>query len=76
VAADRAAIQQPLAVDADGLARLLGIGRTAVFDGLSAGRIPSGFRIGRCRRWSVKEVEEWLAAGAPSAARWEAIKRN
>ena len=61
----------PLLVDALSAARLLGISRTTWYGQLSAGRAPPGCRLGRCRRWSVVELEKWSAAGCPPMAKWD-----
>jgi predicted DNA-binding transcriptional regulator AlpA len=64
----------PLAVDARGAARLLGIGRSTFCSLLAAERTPAGFRLGRRRLWLVSELTEWAQAGAPARARWEVRK--
>lgn len=63
--------QDPLALDARAAAALLHVSRSHFFRLDSSGRLPRGFRLGRCRRWSRSELEAWLAAGAPSRERWE-----
>ena len=35
---------------------------------------PRPFRLGRCLRYSSKEIYEWIEAGAPSRRQWEQIK--
>jgi hypothetical protein len=40
----------------------------------SAGRIPRGRRLGRAKVWLVEELREWLRAGCPDRATWEARK--
>jgi len=64
----------PLAVDAKGLARLLSCGERTVHTWKSAGRLPTPFRLGGRVLWRVEEIREWLAAGAPELAVWEARK--
>lgn len=39
------------------------------------GKIPAQIRIGGTVRWSVQKCADWLAAGAPTRAEWEAMKR-
>jgi predicted DNA-binding transcriptional regulator AlpA len=65
----------PLAVDSHGAARLIGVSESGWRILVSAGRVPPGFRLGRRRLWSVAELQNWIAAGAPSADRWMAMKR-
>ena len=38
----------------------------------SAGWIPSPVRIGRSTLWRADELREWVAAGCPRRAEWEA----
>lgn len=65
----------PLAVDSFGAARLLGVSESHWRVMLAGGRVPPGFRLGRRRLWAVAELTAWIAAGAPSADRWEILKR-
>lgn len=39
-----------------------------------AGKIPEPLRLGNSVRWARAEIEDWLAAGAPDRAQWEARK--
>jgi len=66
----------PLLVDARAAARLCDISRTLWFSLLASGRAPRGLRLGRCRRWSVAELEAWTQAGCPPRARWEARRQE
>jgi len=67
----------PLLVDAVGVGKLLGIGRTSVFSLLSAGRLPPPvLKAGRIVRWSVEELRAWCSAGAPSADVWRTMREN
>jgi hypothetical protein len=63
-----------LAVDARGLARLLSSGLRTVRTWDAGGRIPAPVRVGGRVLWSVPEIREWLAAGAPPRQEWEARK--
>jgi predicted DNA-binding transcriptional regulator AlpA len=66
---------QPLAVNAAGVGRLLCISRAKVFELHSRGRLPLPVRLGgRCPRWIVSELHEWLKAGAPHIEVWEKCK--
>jgi predicted DNA-binding transcriptional regulator AlpA len=38
----------------------------------AAGWIPRPVRIGRSTLWRVEELREWIAAGCPRRAEWEA----
>lgn len=57
--------QQALAVDAARLAELLGLCVRTVRQMDAAGKLPRPVRFGHAVRWSVREIEGWLAAGRP-----------
>jgi predicted DNA-binding transcriptional regulator AlpA len=42
----------------------------------AVGRIPSGFRLGRSRRWLRSEILDWMRAGCPDRRSWEASKQQ
>ncbi|MBI3834114.1 MAG: helix-turn-helix domain-containing protein [Planctomycetes bacterium] len=63
-----------LALSADEVAAMLGISRAHVWKLASTGRLPRPIRLGRAVRWDRKNLEAWLAAGAPSRDRWEAVR--
>ena len=63
-----------LAYSADEVASVLGISRAHVWKLASSGRLPKPIRLGRAVRWPRKDLEEWLAAGAPPRDRWEAMR--
>lgn len=65
----------PLAVDSHGAAALLGVSESGWRVLVAAGRVPPGIKLGRRRLWAVSELQAWLAAGAPSADRWNSMKR-
>lgn len=65
----------PLTVDTNGAAKLAGVSPSHLFALLRTGRFgPAPIRLGRCRRYLVKEIEAWLEAGAPSRDRWNLIR--
>ena len=63
-----------LAISASELAKRLEISERHVWALHSSGRLPRPIRFGRAVRWSVRELEEWLAAGAPTRSRWEEMR--
>ncbi len=67
--------QQALAVDAARLAELLGLCVRTVRQMDAAGKLPRPVRFGHAVRWSVREIEGWLAAGAPDRTTWESQQR-
>lgn len=68
--AAEAVTPQPIAVDAVSAANLLGVARSTWLELVRSGRAPAGAKLGRCRRWCVAELRDWLAAGAPPRHRW------
>ena len=67
---------EPLALAARDAAKLLGIGRTTFYRLHSSGRVPLPVRLGGSVRWYKPELQEWLAEGAPSRAKWEELKKS
>jgi predicted DNA-binding transcriptional regulator AlpA len=62
----------PMAVDAVGLADLLSCSKRHIRRLDAEALIPRGFYLGgRCKRWRVDEIREWLSAGSPDRAAWE-----
>lgn len=58
---------RPLLVDAKQAARLLGIGRTTLYELINAGAI-TPVHIGRCVRFPVAELERFVAGGCTVGA--------
>ena len=51
-------------VNAVTLAKSLGISRVTLYNLIKRGELPAGVKIGRCRRWSVSLVNEFLSKKA------------
>lgn len=64
----------PLVVDARRLAKLLCCGLRTVRTLDAAGKLPAPLRIGGRVVWRLKEIRDWLAAGAPDRETWAAIR--
>jgi predicted DNA-binding transcriptional regulator AlpA len=64
----------PLCIDAVELARLLDVSPRQIYRLNDAGRLPAPLAFGACRRWTLREIEAWLAAGAPRRKDWEAMR--
>ena len=64
----------PLMLSDRQAARLCGISRSQLHNLRASGKFPQPVKLGRCTRWNRRELEAWLAAGAPPLARWEAVK--
>ncbi len=68
---------EPLAIDAEGAARLLGLSRSMFYKMAEAGKIgPQGRRFGRCVRYSLPELKCWAHAGMPPRHQWNLEKEN
>jgi predicted DNA-binding transcriptional regulator AlpA len=65
----------PLVIDAEELACLLKISVKTLDRQLTAKKLPRPILIGRQRRWPLKEIVEWLAAGAPAQREWDQLQR-
>lgn len=65
---------QQLLVTAAQAARMLGISERHFYKLHSSGRVPRPIRLGRTVRWRAAEFEQWLEAGAPNRAKWEALR--
>jgi predicted DNA-binding transcriptional regulator AlpA len=68
--------QKPLAIPAKEVARLLGVSVRQVWRLNSMGKLPKPLRLNGSVRWSLKEVEAFVKAGAPDRQTWEALKAN
>ncbi len=65
----------PLVVDARRLAKLLGAGLRTIWTWHAAGKLPAPIRLGgRGVVWRVREVRDWLDAGAPDRETWAALR--
>lgn len=64
-----------LAVDARGLAGMLGVGKRSIDTYNAAALIPRPFRLSGRTLWNVREIRRWLDAGSPPRAEWEAMKQ-
>jgi excisionase family DNA binding protein len=42
----------------------------------AAGKLPRPVRLGRSVRWSTRDIDTWLMAGAPDRKAWESTKRG
>ena len=49
-------------LNANQLAQSLGISRGAIYSLMRKGIIPPGLKIGRSRRWSIKDIQATLQA--------------
>lgn len=66
----------PLCTDADGVARMLNISPRTVRRLDDGGKLPAALPLGRAKRWSIAEIEDWIAAGSPPRRQWTAMRRR
>lgn len=60
-----------LLVSASKVATVLDLSVRTIWAMHSSGRLgPMPIRLGRATRWRAKEIEQWVAAGAPSRDKW------
>jgi len=67
---------EPLLVDGEAAARLLGISVRHLLSLDSGGRIPQPVRLGRRRLWVVEELRAWARAGCPARDQWRVIQEE
>ena len=61
----------PLLMNADQAAALLGIGRTLFYSMHSSGRLgPLPIRFGRRILWRQDELKRWISADCPARCEW------
>lgn len=70
----RMAEHEPILVDANDAAAMLGVSRAHFYRMRAAGQVPLPVRLGKAVRWRVEELQEWVDAGCPGRSKWEAIK--
>ena len=64
--------EPPLVVDARRLAKFLCAGLRTIRSWHAAGKLPAPIHIGGKVVWRADEIRDWLAAGAPRRAEWQA----
>lgn len=61
-------------VDAQEVSQLLSLSKRQVFRLNSSGDIPASMKVGGSVRWSLKELNNWMDAKAPTRDEWERMK--
>ena len=68
---------QPLLLDTNQTAKLLGISTRHFYSMLSSGRIaPMPVEFGAKKLWRFDELQYWVSAGCPNRERWVEHKEN
>jgi predicted DNA-binding transcriptional regulator AlpA len=60
-----------VAIPVSAVAQTLDVSERHVWALNSSGRLPRPIRLGRAVRWDRRELEQWIAAGAPTREAWE-----
>jgi len=60
-----AQIDEPLLINADELAVLLGMSARTIWRMLSTGKLIEPLRLGGSTRWRLEEVRQWIDEGCP-----------
>ncbi len=68
--------KESLLADARTVAAMLGISRTTFFTMRAGGKVPKPIKLGRCVRWRIAEIEEWVQSDCPPLDRWEAMRKQ
>jgi len=63
-------------INAAGLAEILALGHSKIYQMLSAGLLPPSISFGRARRWRPKIIQAWLELGCPSAEGFLMLTRD
>lgn len=63
-------------MDAKQTARFLSMSVSNLYKLKAGGSIPPPVRFGRAIRWDRRELEEWIDAGRPSAAKWLEMRKR
>lgn len=68
---------EQLVMSAAILAKRLAVSERHLWAMHADGRLgPLPLSLGRAKRWSIAEIEAWLAAGAPPRTQWQAAKSD
>lgn len=60
-----------LLVNIKSVAKLLSVGERTVHSLVKKDQMPPPIRFGASTRWSVVELEAWVAAGCPPCSEWQ-----
>ena len=63
-------LDEPVLISAERVAKMMSISVRSLWRLLSAGRLVPPVRLGRCVRWRLAEVREWIDAGCPQHDEW------
>ena len=64
----------PLVVNAEQLAKLLGVSKRHICRMDASGKLPAAVRLGWAKRWSLDSIRQWVDAGSPGRDEWEAMQ--
>ena len=61
-------------LSASELAQLLSVSLRHIRKMNTEGKLPKPIYLGHSVRWSLKDIESWISAGAPKRNQWESRK--
>jgi len=67
---------EPRLVDDRGAALLCGISKRFWNTLDAGGKVPQARKIGRRSLWSLKEIDDWIAADCPERGQWALLRKN
>ncbi|MAT38731.1 MAG: hypothetical protein CL946_03925 [Ectothiorhodospiraceae bacterium] len=69
-----AIVLKPATLDTAELAKMLGVSERHIANMDVQELLPAPVRLGRLKRWTVANVEAWLAAGCPDRKTFDSAK--
>ena len=67
-------ITKPQLFRAREFAEILHVSQRHIWRMKAAGKLPKAMEVGECVRWSLDDIEKWIAIGCPSQRQFEAFK--
>jgi predicted DNA-binding transcriptional regulator AlpA len=65
---------EPLLVGAETAGEICGRSKASWWRDSAAGRVPAPIKLSGRTLWRVAELREWVAAGCPTRAAWQAMQ--
>ena len=64
-----------LLIKAKELAEMLSVSTRHIWRMKSSNKLPRAIEIGKCVRWKLLDITNWLTMGCPSMEKFEAIQK-
>jgi len=65
-----------LLLKAQELAEMLSVSTRHIWRMKASGKLPRAIEIGKCVRWKLLDISNWLSMGCPSMKEFEAYKKS